>query len=417
MLSEFYVWLVVQFALLCALVFMAGARFTAASRMFSPPMWFCMFYVLVFFLPQCFMPGFQFPLIGAYNVVKTQALPEVIATQKVLVTFLAAATAGLAILARKAPIIVSLQPLSDRELRAGLVFLTVGAIATGAILLTMNINAARSTIVASNLGKVLYAVSFWLTLGYMVAGAWCVRRRRWFLLIALTGFFAAALLPLGGRGRILWPIAGLVAWSAITGAAKVRIGKLLIAGIALGVILQALDPILLYYKGYDNAEQALARFQEGLELRTWLFGRNFDAFHNLAVIVNEDRIPNSAAYLLTGAQKPFMATYFPSVAASGVGYPATLPGGLFLAGRVTAVAGFGLFYGMVLGLVNRLYTRSRSELAIIVYCIAIPWLAHIGIAWLDSYLKMASLILPGVLLCFFMRRRRHAWPPTTIGRA
>ncbi|MEL7311220.1 MAG: hypothetical protein AAFN07_06915 [Pseudomonadota bacterium] len=409
MLFEFYIWLIAQFALLAALVFVSGARLSQPMRLYSPPMWFLMFYALVFFLPQCFMPAFEFPLIGAYNVVKVQAINDVIATQKVLIAFLFAAVAGLALTARRAPARPTLQPLSASEAQIGLVLLVAGALATAAILATMNLNAARSAIVASNFGRILYALSFWLTLGYMILGAWCVRRRHWVLLLLLTAVLAALLLPLGGRGRILWPVAGLVAWSAISGCVRIKLGKLAIAVVVLGVTLQAMDPLLLYLKGYDNADQAMARFEEGLELRTWLFGRNFDAFHNLAVIVTEDRIDPSPAVLLHGAQESFMTTYFPSVAASGVGYPATLPGGLFLSGRITAVVGLGLLFGMMLGAVARLYANSRSELAVVVYCIAIPWLAHVGIAWLDSYLKMAALILPGVLLCRFLSRRRRHW--------
>ncbi|MEL6366397.1 MAG: hypothetical protein AAFQ16_00385 [Pseudomonadota bacterium] len=407
MLSEFYVWLIAQAVLLAGLVFSTGARFKHPARLFAPAMWFVLFYSLVFFLPQCFMPAFGFPLIGAYNVVQTEALEGVLSTQRVLIVFLVAVALGWFGTARHSPRFARLAPLSARDARFGLLLVVIGGLATAAMIATLNLNAARSTIVASNLGKVLYALSFWFTLGYMILGAWCIRRKRWFTLLILTGIFAAALLPLGGRGRILWPLAGLVAWAAITGSAKIRFGKIACAAVILAVVLQALDPILLYYKGYDSADQAVARFQEGLELRTWLFGRNFDAFHNLAVIVNEDRIPNSPLYLVQGAQQAFMTTYFPSVAAAGVGYPATLPGGLFLAGRWVGVAGLGLFFGMLLGAVSRLYVRSRSELAVIVYCIAMPWIAHVGIAWLDSYLKMASLILPGMLLCWLLRRRTY----------
>ena len=406
MASEFYIWVFVQGALLFGLAAAGGVRFKSPTRLFSPVAWLILFYVLVFYLPQFFMPAFNFPLIGAYNVVSYGNIEGVVATQRVLVAFLAATTAGYVVSGTKPPAQAALAPIGAREARLGLVFLIIGGAAVAAMLLTLNPNSARSTIVASSLGKVLYALSFWYTLGYMMIAAWLIKKKQWLILLVLTGLFAAALLPLGGRGRILWPVAGLVAWTAITGTAKVRFGKLAVAAVILGIVLQALDPILLYYKGYDSADQAMQRFQDGLQLETWLFGRNFDAFHNLAVIVTQDRIPISPTYLIKGAQAPFMTTYFPSVAAGGVGYPATLPGGLFLSGRFVAVIGLGVGFGVLLGTVARLYRRCRTELAIIVYCIAMPWLAHVGIAWLDSYLKMAALILPGVLLCMMLPARQ-----------
>lgn len=409
MSSEFFIWLAVQAALLIALLLVAGCRLSAPARLFSPSAWFVLFYSLVFFLPQCFMPAFGYPLIGAFNVLETNALEKVILTQRVLVLFLICVSAGLALAARRAPIATYFAPLTARDARIGLLILLIGAGAVAVILATMNFNAARSTIVSSQWGRVLYALSFWFTLGYMILGAWCIRRRHWFLLLVLTAIFASALLPLGGRGRILWPMVGLIAWSAVCRVIRVRFAKIAVAAVLLGIVLQALDPILLYIKGYDSADQAIARFEEGLELRTWLFGRNFDAFHNLAVIVNEDRIPTSPSYLVNGAQQVFMTTYFPSVAAGGVGYPATLPGGLFLAGRWIAVAGFGFLFGLMLGMISRWYASSRSELSVIVYAIAMPWLAHVGIAWLDSYLKMAALILPGLILLYLMPTRSPSW--------
>jgi hypothetical protein len=252
---------------------------------------------------------------------------------------------------------------------------------------------------------VLYAISFWFTLGFFVWAAYLLAKRRWIVLVGLTAAFASSLLLLGGRGRVLWPLVGLVAWSGITGHARFRIWKLLVAATVFGVALQALDPILLYIRGHDSADEALQRFESGLELSTLFFARNFDSFHNLAVIVGEDRVRPDLGYLINGSQAAFMNAYFPTVAASGVGYPATLPGGLWLSGKWTMTIVGGSIFGLLFGYLSRLYGRLSSELEVAVYCLAIPWLAHVGISYLESYVKVASLIVPGVILAMILRRR------------
>ncbi len=410
MQSEFAVFLAVQCLVVTWLLVAAGARPSRPQRAFSPIAWFALFYLLVFLAPQFFMPLFDYPLIGAYNILKTSQLPAVVQTQKVLLAFLIPVAVGFLLFGRRAPVRTALIPLAATDLRRGIALLLIGGAAVAGMLLTMNSSGARSAIVATTLGKLLYAVSFWFTLGYVLIAAWLIARRRYLALLLLTIIFAAALLPLGGRGRILWPLAGLVAWSAISGTARVRLGVLLAAAALLGVALQALDPVLLYLKGYDSKAEAIERFQAGLELRTFLFARNFDAFHNLAVVVTEDRIPTQLRYLVTGAQSAFMGTYFPSVAASGVGYPATLPGGLWLAGRWVVVIAGGFAFGLGLGWLSRIYAQLSSQRAVAVYCLAIPWLAHVGIAYLDSYLKMAALILPGIVLCHLAGKTRRPRP-------
>jgi len=402
--AEFVMLVLVQGAMLGLLAWAHRVRPSRPGALFSPAAWFMLFYLLVFWLPQLFMPAFDFTLIGAYNVIRDQQLERVIETQRVLTAFLVPFTLGFFLVARRPAGELGYQRLDGADRRAGLVALLAGCVGVVAILLGFDQSNARSIIVASSFGKMVYAVSFWFTLGYMVLSAWLISRKRYVLLLALTAVFASLLLPLGGRGRILWPIAGLVAWSAMTGHHRIRTWKLVAAVCVLLVLLQMLDPILLYWRGYDSADEAIERFQRGLALETMLYGRNFDAFHNLAVIVGEDRVPTRLRFLIDGSQAAFMTAYFPSVAWNGVGYPATLPGGLWLAGRLPAVLFGGFGFGLFLGFLTRVYRRLQSEFAVVVYCIAMPWLAHVGISYLDSFLKMATLILPGVLLAILRRR-------------
>lgn len=414
MIGEFLFNVVVQFGLLSLLVLSRRIRVASPAGMFSPAAWFVMFYCLVFWLPQLFMPAFDFTLIGAYNIVQADQLPRIVETQRVLLAFLVPAVLLAILSGRRSPGEASFAPLSGGDLRIALVALLLGAVGVAAMLSGLNPDRARSMIVASLGGKFLYAISFWFTLGYMVLAAWLIRKRRYSLLVVVTAVFAAALLPLGGRGRILWPLAGLFAWAAITGHSRIRVWKIALSAACLGVLLQALDPVLLYLRGYDSAEQAVERFNSGLELETVLYGRNFDSFHNLAVIVGEDRVGTNLRFLFDGSQAAFMNAYFPSVAAGGVGYPATLPGGLWLAGRLSAVIFGGAAFGLLLGCLGRIYRRLGSELGVLVYVIAMPWLAHVGISYLESYFKMAALVLPGVALAWLRRQGRGRSSPAAV---
>lgn len=411
MYFEFYTWVVVQGLVLAALLASNRTSMKSSSRLFAPVSWLVLFYSLTFWIPQLFMPLFDFTLIGAHNVIREGQLDRVIETQRALLGFLVPLSIGYFLIARPAPRRQSLVALSRRELRVGVLLVICGFVGVGAMIAGLDPTVSRSMIVASLPGKILYAVSFWFTLGYMLIAAWLIQKRRFTLLVIVTAMFAVALLPLGGRGRILWPIAGLVAYASICGYWRIRLWKLLVSAIGLWVVLQALDPILLYYRGHDTAEQALERFSSGLDLYAFLFARNFDSIHNLAVIVGEDRVPTNPRYLLGNAQQAFMGTYFPSVAWYGFGYPATLPGGLWLSGKWITLFGGGFFYGVFIGWLSRIYAGLKSELALIPYCIAMPWLCHIGIAYLDSYLKMTALILPGVLLArFYVRRSTRVQP-------
>lgn len=401
--ARFYALVLFQALVLAILLLAQRVRPSEGHTLFAPVCWFVLFYALVFWLPQLFMPGFGYTLIGAYNEIETGQIGRITETQGVLTAFLSAFTVTFLATARRPLRSVDHAPLKRRDTRAATIVGLAGLLGVGAILMGLDPGNARSMIVAGTVGKLLYSVSFWFTLGYMVIAAWLLRRGQYGRLILVTAGFAAFLLPLGGRGRILWPLAGLVAWAGITGHTRIRIWKLAVAAIVLGILLQALDPVLLYFRGYDSADEAVERFRSGLELRTFLFARNFDAFHNLAVIVGEDRVPTSLAYLVNNSQAAFMRTYFPSVMWSGVGYPATLPGGLWMAGHLPVVVAGGLGFGLFFGWLSRLYRRLRSELAIVVYCIAMPWLANIGTSYLESHMKMAALILPGVGLIWFLR--------------
>ena len=406
MLTQFYLLVIFQGLLLGLLLFRIGAGVRPNTLLFAPICWFVLFYFLCFWVIQLLMPVFNFTLIGLHRTAYENQLPRILETQKVLNVFLTCFALTFVPFAVKAPKNFNYRPLTQRQFHITAFLGILGFVSVIIMIFSLNATGPWSMIVSSTTGKLLYAVSFWLTLGYFVSAAYFLKTKQHSFLILATLTFAGCLLLLGGRGRVLWPIVGLIVWAGMTGHLRIKIWKLLLTGTLFGVILQTLDPILLYFRGYDNSEQAVERFKEGLDLGLFFYAKNFAFFHNVAIIVGEDRVSPSWHYLFNGSQAAFMGTYFPSVARGGVGFPATLPGGLWLAGRWLSVALGGGLFGLFFAILSRIYRKLESEYAIITYCIAMPWLANIGTSYLDSYFKMAALILPGVCLAFWFKSKQ-----------
>ena len=408
MVLEFYTYLVLQGVLLALLMKSSGKYWFSSSgnmALFSPVSWFILFYMLCFWLPQTYMQAFNFTLIGANNVIEEGRLSVVIETQKVLTVFLLLFFIGYKGVSKKAPPKTYFIPFSSAELSSACVLGAIGLAAVLLLLMQADFSRPRSHLVASNVGKVLYTLSFFLTFGFVVLSAFFLKRKNYFVLLVLIICASGILLMLGGRGRSIWPVAGLIVWASLAGHMKIKYWKMLAVMVLLIVLLQALDPILLYFRGYDSYDDAVQRFKTGLELKVFLFARNFDAFHNLAVVVGEDRIQPRLSYMFGGSQSVFMSTYFRSVWLNGVGYPATLPGGLWLVGKMTAVILGGLVFGLFFGCLSKIYSRFISEFEIVAYVVAIPYLAHVGTSYLDSYEKMLALVMPGLVMAVGMRKR------------
>lgn len=289
--------------------------------------------------------------------------------------------------------------LSSPEFNFASIVGLVGLAATLFIIVAMDVNNPRSAIVSTIQGKLAYAGTYCMTLGFLVVAATCVKNKKFIWLLIIAAIFAGLLFQLGGRGRVLWPFVSLFSWASLTGNLKLNIPKVAIAAIILGIILQGMDPLLLYLRDLRTADTAWQEFNESLSISNFFFARTFDAFHNLAIVVNKDEIEHSWSYMFSGSQAVFMREYFPDVQRGGVGFPATMPGGLWIAsGRAGVIVG-GAAFGLLFGLITKLYnTALHRESDLIVYVMAMPVLANIGTSWLDSYLKMFALIFPGLIL-------------------
>lgn len=404
-MAEFFLLLFLQAVLLALVLFRTGFSRKTGPVMFAPGAWFVLLFSFGFVIPQLILPYANFPLIGVDNRVFFDQVRDTVETQKFLIVFLMSFAVGFIPSCVRPPKEMNLVPISRPEKWVSILLGLTGLAAVGIILLRMNPNDPRSVIVASSIGRFLYGTTFWLTLGYIVVAAILLDRKRLVLLVALTCFFGFTLMLLGGRGRVLWPMVGIFVWGSVTGRIRVKLWKLISIFIVLGIALQALDPLLFFVRGHETLEQVWQRFLDKINFESFFLARVFDSFHNVAVIYRVDAIRPDWHYLLDGSQGAFMKTYFPRVAARGIGFPATLPGGLWLAGKYPAVVIGGAAFGVFFGILTRIYRNIRSEFELVVYCIAMPWLALVGGSYLESQMKMAAAILPGFLLALWFRKK------------
>lgn len=397
--SRFYLLLLLQIAVIAVLLLTARVSKKNPVAFFSPISWFILFYLLVFLLPQLYMPSLNYPLMWTDRRVLFGQLDKITLTQEVLCLFLACFTVSYFATIPPAAEKRRYQSLTYSDANFGIVFGVIGLIATLYIIVGLNVAGPRSDIVASTPGKIAYALTFWMTLGFLIYAAISLKQERYIVSLLLAGVFAVLLFQLGGRGRVLWPFVSLFAWAFIMGIVKLNITKVIVVGALLAVILQGMDPLLLYLRDRKSADAAWQEFQGGLSVDNFFFGRTFDSFHNLAVVVVQDKIEHRWSYLFSGSQEKFMREYFPDVARGGVGFPATLPGGLWIAGAKRGVVLGGLLFGLLFGWLARVYRNGmHRESDILIYLMAMPVVANIGSALLDSYLKTFALIFPGAVL-------------------
>lgn len=401
----FYTLLLTQAALISLLAVSARISPKNPRAFFAPVSWFILFYLLTFLIPQLYMPGLGYPLIWTDRNVLFGDIEKILLTQKILCLFLMSFCIGYFLAFPKSAKIKPLMPINRSERTAGLLFYMAGAIATiGIILYLTNPNNPRSDIVSGRAGQILYALSFFMTLGFLIVCAFSIHLKRYLWVVVAAVVFAILLFPLGGRGRVLWPFVSLFAWAAAMGVVKLHLVRMTLVALVLAVILQGMDPLLLYMQEKRTQEAAVEEFVASLEVDQFFFGRTFDAFHNLAIVVNKDEVAHSWRYFFSGSQAAFMWNYFPDVARGGVGFPATLPGGLWLSAGYAGIAFGSFFYGLLFGLIARLYRNQvKKEIDLIVLLMFMPVVANVGTSWLDSYLKMFSLLFPGLLLIYKSR--------------
>ena len=402
MVAEYTLLVLIQVILLTTLYYVSGIRPTNGPSVFSPVAWILMFYVITFLVPQAILPFHDYTLLAPGNVKSASQLGRLIIGQRVCVAFLGCFLVGFCLTGRRSPTQFRLQPFSSIELTFVTVAGLIGLAAVALLIMRFNPNMPRSSLVKSSVGKVLYAMSFWLTLATIVWSSLLYKKRRWILIATILLVFGFSLFLLGGRGRVVWPIASTFAWLSIRRTSKIRPVAIASFAVVFLLVLQTLDPLLFLVRG-ENINRVVERLQVNMSVQSLFVDRNFESFQNVAVISSYDRVRPQLRYIFGGSQQAFMTTYFPEIASRGIGLPASLPGGLWLAGRFPMVVIGSLAFGVFFGILSHVYSKLQTEFEVTVYCVTMPWLGLISGAYLEMYTKVAAAILPGLIFAIFIR--------------
>ncbi|MEM9410291.1 MAG: hypothetical protein AAGA30_04210, partial [Planctomycetota bacterium] len=387
---------------LLVLYTISGIRINNGHSVFSPVAWFMMFYVITFLAPQLMIPLNDFTLLIPGNIESPHEIARVVVGQKVVSLFLAGFILGFALLRQRPHRKNKIESFTSLELLFVTLAGFLGLAAVGLLIIKFDPSMPRSSIVQSTSGKLLYAMSFWLTLAMIVWSANFFKWKRWLLMLAVFSLFGFSLFLLGGRGRVVWPIASTFAWACICGKTHFQPRRLSLFITCFFLFLQAMDPVLMVIRG-EPTNVAMDKLKEEMSFKALFLDRNFETFQIVAVIASYDEIQPETIYLVKGSQAAFMGTYFPDVAARGIGFPASLPGGLWIAGKYTMVGLGSIAFGLFFGLLTLIYSNLRSEFEVAVYCVAMPWLALISGAYLVMYIKVGAAILPGLIFALVLR--------------
>lgn len=397
---------------LAAIMGLAGkprAKAWEAQWLFQPVNWLALWYCLQFGLTQLALWMHGFPLLGFEGYTAYARLEAAVHAQSLLVIFLCAALAGVVIgtfifrSSRRANYGALVTGDWDNG-RMGGAFKSLALFAfvsfglAGLLFLASTFDGgARSALVKTPVGQVAYALSFAFSFGASVIAARQILRGRHLWGVVIIAAAGAALLVLGGRGRVLWPIVHVAVFVMLIKSARVRPLRLGLLLSVLFVLLSALDPLYLYLRG-EQLSSATERFLAALDVSRLFLQRTFDSFHNFALIVYRDAIPPDPSVLFGGSGRVFMGAYFSEVLARGVGFPASLPGELWIAGKWVGLTGGGLALGLLIAVLQRWYWGLRSESALWAYVVAVPMLTGIGYAYLDQTLKVVAAVTPTFVL-------------------
>ena len=372
------------------------------ASVFAPVSWFLLFYVTAFLIPQIASLAYGATILLPGRIEVSDQTAVILTGQRCCCVFLALFSIGYGLVAERRRKPLLLRKFNPTEILLVSFIGLLGLSALCILLTQFSGDAPRSSIVKTTQGRILYSMTFWGTLFATTWSAIFFKQRQHLVAIICIAIFAYGVFLLGGRGRAVWPIVTLLGWLSICQFRKLSLfylGAFAIIGL---FVLQTLDPILLCLRG-DDFSTALPNIMDNLSVRSLFVDRNIESFQNVAVITHYDQITPNPRYLLFGSQEAFMSTYFPSVAARGVGFPATLLGGLWMCGKWPAIIFGSFLFGGFFGLLDRMFAKMTSEFEVVAYCTSMVWMAQISTSYLDMYLKVASAIGPGLAIAFVVR--------------
>lgn len=383
-----------------------NTTFFQAANLFQPLYWTIAWFVFNFLIVQLILPFYGIPVLGLEGFTSSGRIAAALKAQVALCVFLGffligSVLVGLSTSPRAYLSGVLAKGLPLKPARGHIPFVLVCLFfigLSGFLFLYFSFDAGpRSDLVKTTPGKLAYALAFAFTYtGAVLASTMMLKKKRAYALLVVFSL-GTALLLLGGRGRVLWPLVHTIVFLCIFYRFKLQPKTLLMLLATLFVLLASLDPIFLYIRG-DSLASSLERFVTGLNFSQLFLSRTFDGFQNLAVITYLDRIPHSLHNLTGGSGEAFMETYFPEVLASGVGFPPTLLGEAWMAAGWSGLCFGGLFAGILIGVMHRFYWSLQRQSALWLYIVAVPILTNFGTAYIDQLFKTIATILPPLIV-------------------
>lgn len=425
MLAVWAYWVLVlfQLAILAVFYYLSNGAVVdnwSARKLFQPTNWFLLFYALGFLVAQFILPFYEFPILGFELAETSTRIDAAVKAQFVLLLFLLAVLSGFLTVRFAYPgrtmdcLFRQSSAPASRYLTKVMFVIGIGSI----VVLALGFKGGpRSMLVKTLEGKILYAATFFGSFGATVIAAHSIVKSNYLRALTVIGIFGAAVFFLGGRGRVLWPLVYIVIFYLIISRRRVSLVKLFLLLVVLFVLLQALDPLFNLVIRGTSPDLLWTSFFSTTTVVDLFLKRTFDGFHNLAVIVFHDAIPHDISVLLGGSGELFMSTYFPEVYSLGVGFPATLPGELWIAGGLWGVLYGGLAFGLVLGVLRVVYWRIRSESGLWLYMFSVNWLVAPAAPYFDQAPKALTAIMPAVIYLIadrFAGVRRPACSPIEL---
>ncbi len=403
---------VLQIALL-AVVLRLGKHNNADPtfyKYFNPHAFFGLFVTLFFIIPEIYGLTHYYYLDG-FPFAVTERL--FIDGAWLFTVFLGFVCVGM-LLARparvEAPITdrskMILESIETRHLKLLTVFLASGVFAN--LYLAMQLSGStgfRSQLVKSASGQALTIIVYFGSFAAALLTAYFISVKRYWLGAAVLVTFSASVLLTESRGRILWP-AAITVILLISRRAKPPFARLAVIGVLTLVVLLLLDPVNKYL-----ASGTPIQLSDIFNIDAPFQRRNFDGMSNFVLISQSGLTEPDWSRWLSGGNVDFMTKFFPDVLASGVAFGVTIPGWLYMAGGVFGVCAGGIFYGMLLGQINRLVRRTIAPELLVGYLFAMTWLGAVGGDFVGSLDKAAASFAPAVvywLVCNRAKTGRHA---------
>lgn len=263
-------------------------------------------------------------------------------------------------------------------------FLLVGLL-SALILSTSFQGGVRSGLVSDAKGKILYALTYAGTAGLLVFYSFSLVNKNLKTAIFWSAVFLGCLFLLGGRGRVIWPVAHMMILYSIIFKIKIKPLKAILIATILFVFLNLLDFFMSVYLQGVNEDIFVSLSNMFSIFET----RNFDGFYNFTLIITGDLVEPSLANFFNGPRKVFLEAYFPTAVENNVGFPPTLLGEIWLTLGGAGLLFGGVLYGMFIFLMDTFRKNITNISTLSLYVFLTAWVFHVGIAYFESFTKIS----------------------------